>query len=48
MDGSDPIANYRNIRDELRMYDASLMERPEIVVVTKCRLPDADDVAGAR
>lgn len=45
MDGSDPIDNYRNIRDELRKYDATLMERPEIVVVTKCELPDADDVA---
>ncbi|MBI1312657.1 GTPase ObgE [bacterium] len=45
MDGSDPIDNYRNIRDELRLYDESLMERPEIVVVTKCELPDADDIA---
>lgn len=45
MDGTDPIENYRNIRDELRMYDAGLMDHPEIVVVTKCELPDADDVA---
>ncbi len=41
MDQSDPIDNYRQIRDELRLYDASLAERPEIVAVSKCELPDA-------
>jgi GTPase len=44
-DGSDPLDNYRNIRDELKLYDASLLERPEIVVVSKCELPDADTLA---
>lgn len=43
-DGSDPIENYRAIRDELRLYKDSLADRPEIVVVTKCELPGADDV----
>ncbi len=43
VDGSDPLANYRAIREELTLYDASLGERPEIVVVSKCELPEADD-----
>jgi GTP-binding protein len=45
MDGTDPIDNYRNIRDELRMYDATLLDRPELPIVTKCELPEADETA---
>lgn len=44
MDGSDPLANYRTIRNELTQYDACLGERPEIVAVTKSELPDAETV----
>jgi GTP-binding protein len=44
MDGTDPLANYRAIRDELVRYDASLGERPEVVVMSKCELPGAEDV----
>ncbi len=44
VDGSDPLANYRAIRDELVRYDAPLGERPEIVVVSKSELPGADVV----
>lgn len=44
MDGSDPVANYRSIRRELSLYSADLGERPEIVVMTKCELPDAPEV----
>ena len=44
MDGSDPIANYHAIRRELGLYSAELGERPEIVVVSKCELPEAADV----
>jgi GTP-binding protein len=44
LDGTDPLANYRAIRDELVRYDARLGERPEIVVVSKCELPSAEDV----
>jgi GTP-binding protein len=40
-DGSDPIENYRAIRHELEQYARELGERPEIVAVTKCELPDA-------
>ncbi|QDU12049.1 GTPase ObgE [Gimesia aquarii] len=45
MDQTDPIQNYRQIREEMRLYDPTLMERPEIIVVTKCELPDATPVA---
>ena len=44
IDGSDPLANYLAIRQELTLYDAQLEQRPEIVVVSKAELPDAEDV----
>jgi GTP-binding protein len=44
-DQSDPIDNYRNIREELRLYDERLAQRPELVVVSKCELSDAVAVA---
>jgi len=40
-DGTDPVANYRTIREELVRYDSALGERPEIVVMSKCELPAA-------
>lgn len=43
-DETDPITNYRTIRDELVQYDAKLGERPEILVVTKAELPSAAEV----
>jgi GTP-binding protein len=46
-DGTDPVANYRVIRDELVRYDAALGERPEIVVMSKCELPDSAAVRAA-
>jgi len=44
VDGTDPIANYRAIREELSLYDAALGERPEIVVMSKGELPGADEI----
>ena len=44
MDGSDPLENYQVIRNELGLHSAELGKRPEIVVVTKCELPGADEV----
>ena len=44
MDQSDPIENYLSIRHELREYNPKLVERPEIVAVTKSELPGAEDV----
>jgi GTPase len=43
-DGTDPIENFRVIRDELLQYDARLGERPEIVVVSKAELPEAAEL----
>jgi GTP-binding protein len=43
-DGASPLDNYRTIREELVRYDAALGERPEIVVVSKCELPGAQEV----
>jgi GTP-binding protein len=45
VDGSDPLENYRVIRSELAQYDERLAQRPEIVVVSKCELPGAPEVA---
>jgi GTP-binding protein len=42
---TDPVENYHQIREELRLYDPTLMDRPEIVVITKCELTDADAAA---
>jgi GTPase len=41
LDGSDPVDNYRAIRNELTQYSPALAERPELLVVTKM------DVTGA-
>ena len=43
-DASDPLTNYRAIRDELRQYDTELAERPEIVVVSKADLPEGEEL----
>lgn len=40
-DGTDPLTNYRSIREELERYDAALGQRPEILAVTKADLPAA-------
>ena len=44
IDGSDPLTNYRVIRDELKLFDPALVERPEIVAVSKAELPAAAEV----
>ena len=44
LDGTDPVENYRALRNELRQYNDQLCQRPEIVVVTKCELPGAGEV----
>ena len=44
-DGSDPVANYRTIRNELELYSPTLAQRPEILVVTKMDLTDAAEAS---
>ncbi len=42
-DGTDPLANYRAIREELKLYNADLASRHEFVAVTKADLPAAEE-----
>lgn len=44
MNLSDPIENYQTIRRELQAYSEELAARPEIVVVTKSELSEAEEV----
>ncbi len=44
-DQTDPVDNYLQILEELRLYDASLVTRPEIIVVSKAELATSVDVA---
>ncbi|MDO4557532.1 MAG: 50S ribosome-binding GTPase, partial [Planctomycetia bacterium] len=44
MDGTDPVENYRAIRLELGLFSRELVERPEVVVVTKADIPEAEEV----
>ena len=41
LDGSDPLTNYKKIRQELSLYDESLGARPEILVISKSELTGA-------
>jgi GTP-binding protein len=43
-DGTDPIENYRAIRNELEQYGHGLADRPEIVAISKAELPGAADL----
>lgn len=45
MDQTDPLKNYQQIREELRLYDPLLSDRPEIIAVSKCELPGAEEFA---
>jgi GTP-binding protein len=46
VDGTDPLENYRTVRNELALYSADLAAKPEIVVATKVDLLGAEE--GAR
>ncbi len=47
MDGTDPIENYHNIREELVQFDPELKDRPEIVAITKCEIGDCEALRAA-
>ena len=44
MDESDPLTNYKNIRNELALYSPALTEKPEIVCVSKGELPGSQEL----
>lgn len=41
VDGRDPIEDYKQINQELRLYNIKLEERPQIVAANKMDLPEA-------
>jgi GTP-binding protein len=43
LDGSDPLQNYRTIRNELAQYSGRLAERPEVLVATKMDVTGAEE-----
>ncbi len=45
-DGSDPVANFLKIREELRSYGRGLSDRPDLVAVTKADVWSAEDGIG--
>ncbi|NOZ38927.1 MAG: GTPase ObgE [Planctomycetes bacterium] len=44
MDGTDPVENYLSLRQELKLYDVDLADRPEIIAVSKAELPNAEEI----
>jgi GTP-binding protein len=42
-DGRDPLDDYRKLRDELRLYNLTLADRPYRIVANKMDAPDADE-----
>ncbi|MEM9701283.1 MAG: GTPase ObgE [Planctomycetota bacterium] len=44
-DGTDPVHNYRAIRDEVERYNPALAAQPEVLCVSKGELPDAEPAA---
>ncbi len=42
------LARYTVLRDELRRYDAELLSRPEIIILTQSDTVSAEDVAAAK
>ena len=44
-DQTNPIDNYHQIRKEIGLYDPSLLERPELLAISKSELTDAQAAA---
>ena len=45
LDGAseDPLRDYRQVREEMRMYDPGLVERPEVVALNKLDVPEVQE-----
>ncbi len=44
-DQTNPIDNYHQIRKELELYDPELIQRPQIICISKSELPDSEAAA---
>ena len=44
MDGTDPLDNFKAITAELSQYNEQLVQRPQLVAVTKAEIPGAEQV----
>jgi GTP-binding protein len=45
VDGTDPVENYKAIRNELEQYGHGLPDRPEIIAISKAELPGAEEAS---
>ncbi len=43
----DPVADYETVQHEMQLYDARIVEKPEIIALNKVDLPDARERAEA-
>ncbi|MFD0674349.1 GTPase ObgE [Cohnella sp. GCM10027633] len=43
MEGRDPFEDWEKINDELKLYNAKLADRPQIVAANKMDMPDSED-----
>ncbi|HEY4601179.1 MAG TPA: GTPase ObgE [Cerasibacillus sp.] len=43
LEGRDPFADYKQINAELKAYDETLIERPQIIAANKMDMPGAED-----
>lgn len=43
IEGRDPYDDYVNINQELKAYDAKLMDRPQIIVANKMDMPESEE-----
>ncbi|MCK8626917.1 GTPase ObgE [Fructobacillus cardui] len=46
IEGQDPYVQYKKILTELKEYDSTILERPQIVVATKMDMPDSEELFG--
>jgi GTP-binding protein len=44
-DGSDPLHNYHIVRRELELHGHRVLEKPEVIAVSKCELTGTQDIA---
>jgi GTP-binding protein len=45
--GEEPVGDYETVRREMQLYDARIVEKPELVVLNKIDLPEARERAEA-